>query len=343
VDVCIANDGYKKAYLNLIHVPDLLVTVSNGLGGSTGIEYTPSTAYENYYPNKTGKLPFAAQAVSKVTLNDGQGNRYTNKYFYKDGYFDAADREFRGFGYVKAIDGEGNFSESYFKQDAILKGRIYRQEIRDVAGKLLTKKDNTWLSLELYDGVNFPYLSQTDNYAYDNEGGYRQTRVKYEYDTYGNPAKVISEGDVVIQGDEKTQITEYAYNTADWIVSLPKHIYLVDAANAKVSEKWFYYDNHSNIDEAPDEGILTKEESWLHNPVTAKSDRISAQYSYDEYGNLITVTDVLGRVTTTVYDSLCRSYPVCVTNALGQSMETVYYGINVPEADTIVGYGLPGR
>ncbi|MDP2905076.1 MAG: toxin TcdB middle/N-terminal domain-containing protein, partial [Candidatus Omnitrophota bacterium] len=100
VDICIAKDGYKKAYLNLSGPADLLIKATNGLGGESTIEYTPSTRYYHYYPNKTGKLPFAIPVVSKVTVSDGQDNSYSTAYSYKDGYFNAAEREFRGFGYV---------------------------------------------------------------------------------------------------------------------------------------------------------------------------------------------------------------------------------------------------
>lgn len=345
IDIGIAKDGDKKAYLNLTGVPDLLIGVSNGLGGKADIEYAPSTAFDNYYPNKTGRLPFAVQVVSRLTADDGQGNSYSTAYSYKSGYFDASDREFRGFGYVKVTDAKGNYKESYFLQDDIYKGRLRKQEVRDLSGNLLAKTEYAWKSTQPYSGINFPYLAQTDSFVYDsaNQNNYKQTQLKYEYDSYGNPAKVISYGDVNLAADDKTQITEYVYNASNWIISLPKHTYLQDAQGKKVSEKWFYYDKHSSTDDSPEAGLLTKEESWLYNPINLTEGKIARQYSYDQYGNIISVTDALGRTVTATYDTACYAYPIRVTNALGQSIQTVYYGINEPNNDNIAGSGLTGQ
>lgn len=344
VDICIAQDGYKKAYLNLAGPADLLVKAANGIGGESAIEYAPSTRYYNYYPNKTGKLPFAAQTVSKINVSDEMGNSYSTTYSYSDGYFDAAEREFRGFGYAKVIDAEGNYTESYFKQDSIYKGRLYRQQQKDPSGNILSKVENTWKSAQLYSGVNFPYLAQADNFIYDpaNVNNFKQTQLKYEYDEYGNPLKVISYGDVNTAEDDKAQVTEYVYNTSDWILNLSKYIYLLDSSGKKASEKWFYYDNHGNFNDLPAKGLLTKEESLLSNPLTAGEEKVAALYEYDDYGNLISTTDALGRKATTTYDSFC-SYPIRVTNALGQSIQTAYYGINESAQDAITGSGLPGQ
>ncbi|MDP2906085.1 MAG: toxin TcdB middle/N-terminal domain-containing protein, partial [Candidatus Omnitrophota bacterium] len=344
VDICIAKDGYKKAYLNLAGPADLLVKAANGLGGESAIEYTPSTRYYNYYPNKTGKLPFAVQTVSKITASDGLGSSYSTSYSYSDGYFDSAEREFRGFGYVKAIDAEGNYSESYFNQDSIYKGRLSRQQQKDASGNVLSKAENTWKSAQLYPGINFPYLAQADNFIYDpsNVNNFKHTQLKYEYDGYGNPLKVFSYGDAGIGEDNKTQVTEYVYNKDIRLLSQPKYAYLLDPSGKKVSEKWFYYDGNKNVDDVPSAGKLTKEEALLRNPITGAEERISVFYEYDDYGNLISKTDPLGRKAVTVYDD-SRSYPVRITNALGHSAETVYYGINESTADAIAGSGLPGQ
>ena len=73
----------------------------------------------------------------------------------------------------------------------------------------------------MYSGVSFVYLQEASSYIYDGGSSYKQTKVSYEYDDYGNPTKVFSYGDVSKTGDEKTQNTEYVYNSADWIMGLP--------------------------------------------------------------------------------------------------------------------------
>ncbi|MCX5697566.1 MAG: FG-GAP-like repeat-containing protein [Candidatus Omnitrophica bacterium] len=342
IDSLVAKDGYKKAYLNLTGVPDFLIGVSNGLGGSTNIEYTPSTAYNNYGANQTGRLPFAVQAVSRITSNDGQGNSYVTAYSYSGGYYYAPDRDYRGFNYVKVTDATGNYKESYFKQDDILKGKPYEQDTSDSSGKLLAKTVNVWQATQLYQGVNFPFLAKTDSFIYDGSS-YKQTETQYQYDNYGNTTTVTSCGDMSLTGDEKSQVTEFVYDVSDWIVALPKHASLLDAQGNKVSEKWFYYDYHANVDDLPTLGLLTKEENLLYNPLTIQSARVSTQYTYDQYGNPLSVTDALGRQVTTMYDTVCYSYPVNLANALTQNVATVYYGINEPNNDSVSGFGLVGQ
>jgi RHS repeat-associated protein len=324
---------------NVEGVPnDLLYEINNGIGGKTTVSYGASIS--------TTSTPFILPVVSQVTMNDGMGNSYTTNYQFQGSLYDSVDKEFRGFNYVKITDAEGNYTETYFKQDDIYKGKPYKQEVKDAQGNLYSKTESSWQSTQPFTGVYFPYLAQTDTYIYDGDTTPRQTRSRFEYDFYGNPTKVVSEGEVGVNGDEKTQVTEYVYNTSNWIVATPKHAYLTeDAAGTgnKVSEKWFYYDNASSIDISPAKGTLTKDEIMLFNPITSLSQILSTRYSYDDYGNLISTTDDLGRTTTTVYDTLIHSYPVQVINALSQSVKTVYYGINESGSDGLAGFGLAGQ
>ena len=323
-DICVAKDGYKKAYLNLSGYPDLLIGISNGIGGETTIEYTPSTAYSNYYPNKTGKLPFAAQVVSKITSSDSRGSSYVSSYFYEGGYYDAADREFRGFGYAKITDPEGNYTESYFKQDDLFKGRPYKQETKNSSGALYSRSENTWASTQIYLGVNFIYLAQTDSYTYEGQATPKHTRVNFSYDSYGNPSSVILQGDVDVTGDEKTQNTEYVYSLNKWILACPKYTYLLDAHQNKISEKWLYYDNHLSVNDPPTKGLLTKQEVLAYNPLTQQSYRVATSYTYDDCGNLLTSTDPLKHVTAVTYELEARTYPRVITNALNQTIINAY-------------------
>ena len=91
--------------------PHLLIKTENNLGGSTEIEYTPSTHF--YIADKLAgtpwitRLPFPVHCVSKTTVTDKwRGTQFSSTYSYHHGYFDGAEREFRGFGRVEQIDVE---------------------------------------------------------------------------------------------------------------------------------------------------------------------------------------------------------------------------------------------
>lgn len=91
--------------------PHLLIETRNNLGGSTHIEYTPSTHF--YLADKAAgtpwltRLPFPVQCVSRVTVRDVfRGTAFSSSYSYHHGCFDGAEREFRGFGRVEQTDVE---------------------------------------------------------------------------------------------------------------------------------------------------------------------------------------------------------------------------------------------
>ncbi|MBI4606039.1 MAG: VCBS repeat-containing protein [Planctomycetes bacterium] len=89
--------------------PSLLKTIDNGLGKRTHIAYRSSTqdflsAEEAGDPWDAG-VPFSTAVVSRVTTDigidlDGRPgpDRYVVEYFYRDGFYDGFEKEFRGFG-----------------------------------------------------------------------------------------------------------------------------------------------------------------------------------------------------------------------------------------------------
>src|SRR5262249_1667056 len=73
-------------------LPDgLLTSVTNPLGGTTTIGYTPSTAWAN-----TGPMPLV-RTVTSLAASDGRGNTSTTTYSYARGLFDPLERKFLGF------------------------------------------------------------------------------------------------------------------------------------------------------------------------------------------------------------------------------------------------------
>lgn len=301
---------------------DLLRKLTNSLGGTTEITYTPSVAYDNTGDDDQCDLPFVIQTVSKVMQSDGLGNAYQTNYSYANGLYASQERETRGFGYVKVTDSEGNISETRFKQDDIFKGLPDKTRISDYQGHLYLETEKTYDYTTPYTGVTFAYLKEEKSSTYDGQIAPQVTKTIYEeYDSYGNPAQIKSLGDVDISGDERQSNIEYVYNPALGILGLPCYTCLKDAQGKIVGQKWLYYDNHPNYTDTPVKGDLTREESWLDtadktNPVTQKS--------YDDYGNVLTTTDARNQVSSITYDTVSHTYPVTITNHLGQTVSNTY-------------------
>ena len=92
--------------------PYLLAEMANHMGAVTRVEYAPSTRF--YLADQQDRrtrwqtpLPFPVQVVRSVEVIDqiSRGKR-TTEYRYHDGYWDGAEREWRGFGLVEAFDTE---------------------------------------------------------------------------------------------------------------------------------------------------------------------------------------------------------------------------------------------
>ncbi|GMK37448.1 hypothetical protein PCCS19_05020 [Paenibacillus sp. CCS19] len=91
--------------------PHVMVAYKNNLGKEVTLEYTPSTLF--YVKDKLAgkpwvtKLHFPVHCVSKTETRDRiSGYRNVSSYRYRHGYYDHAEREFRGFGMVERTDAE---------------------------------------------------------------------------------------------------------------------------------------------------------------------------------------------------------------------------------------------
>jgi len=302
-----------KRKLHNSKLPDLLIGIQNGIGGgTTQIEYTYSTRLDNTGADGdpgTQDLPFPVRVVTKVTKTDGMGNSYATGYNYRDGYFETGSREFRGFGYVRVTDPEGHYKETFFHQDDIFKGRPSTEVVYDKYNRKIQEVDYSWDFIQYHSGkTTFPYLDNKTATLYDYKTGeLKEIGTSHEYDQYGNATKIRDEGFLGEDNDERETNITYEYNVAKWIVSKP--LTSETTGTPVVKSKYTYDDN----------GALTKEEKWLD----TGSRWIATDFTYDAHGNVATVTDALGRTTTTAYEAT-KTFPASVANALGHSQSFTY-------------------
>ncbi len=101
--------------------PHVMIKHINNMGKETSVEYKSSTWF--YLKDKKEgkpwftKLPFPVQVVHKTIVEEKVTNvRFTSEYRYRHGYYDHAEREFRGFGMVEQLDTE--FFDVFEKSEA---------------------------------------------------------------------------------------------------------------------------------------------------------------------------------------------------------------------------------
>jgi len=91
--------------------PHLLTRIANNMGAETVVEYASATEF--YLADKAAgqpwitSLPFPVQVVKRVETFDAVSrHRFVSTSSYHHGYYDAVEREFRGFARIETIDGE---------------------------------------------------------------------------------------------------------------------------------------------------------------------------------------------------------------------------------------------
>jgi RHS repeat-associated protein len=309
-----------SVYFNKGPVPALLSNVENGIGGTIGFTYLSSTAYQNNH------LPFNVNTVSSVSVDDGNGVISTTNYTYSGGYFSAADREFRGFEYVKQTKPDQSTLETWYYQDKTgdpldsqctgCRGKPYEQHAKDLSGNLYTKTYYFYTPASPYPGVTSPALTGKDDLVYDGTSTCKRSAISYEYDPYGNIKRTYYHGEVVpetgeeIPGDERDDNTNHScVNDSTQYVCRPSTTFAKDSAGATKAQTWFtYYIKNGLITK----DLLTKEE-WHSGCITPPCTNPITNYGYDNYGNQTSITDPEGNTTTIEFDTVTYTYPVKIT------------------------------
>ncbi|BAU54872.1 SpvB/TcaC N-terminal domain-containing protein [Mucilaginibacter gotjawali] len=108
-----SNASAPLRYIDIMNgqKPHIMTGYKNNMGKEVTFEYQSSTGF--YLNDKlkganwVTKLPFPVQCVNKVVSIDRVSQtRFTSQYSYHHGYYDAAEREFRGFAMVVQTDTE---------------------------------------------------------------------------------------------------------------------------------------------------------------------------------------------------------------------------------------------
>ena len=292
--------------------PDLLAQVDNGAGGSTAIDYLPSSHYANDF------LPFVLHPVSEITVNDGLDNLAGTAFSYTGGRYDIESREFRGFHTAVQTSAPGTPHETVtltqFHQDEYLKGRPSQVEFKEPGetGALLSKTAFSWF-VESYVATNLPYaahcfvyLQQKIAESYDGATTTRQEIYQYNSANGNLLSKTISGTD----GETLTSTYQYS-NFGNWTWR-PTQETIEGSSSGKVREAHYGYES--------DTGNLLYKVFWL-----SDGDNPRLEMTYDPYGNQQTVKDARGNITATEYDTITYTFPVKIiypeTNGISHIVE----------------------
>jgi len=327
---------------------DLLVGITNSLGGTTEISYLPSTRFANV------NLPVAFPVLHQMTMKDGRGGTSTRSFDYEGGFWSASAREFRGFSKARELSpagpkGQYTITSNWFHQGdgldptpdnpdaakAYMKGKTFhlRTEQNDgliLSEELITYRASTGPPESFY---NPPKTAQA--FLCGPSGCKQLTTTQYEYDDVGNVTRQIETGLTDGHQDFSRMILrEFAKNPTKGILGLLSIEAVYEGAKptipldkcASIPKEGLltcfeqYYDYPAS--RIPEHGHVTLSRSWLD---TGESPEVKR--TYGPLGQLLSETDPNGNRTLFEYDSSV-SFLTKTTTPSGLTSQSKYYGIN---------------
>jgi RHS repeat-associated protein len=295
---------------------NLLKTVYRPLGGKISIDYQRV--------GNTYEMPQSKWVLSRVVLTDGMGNSYKTLYKYEHGYYDRFEREFYGFREVIETQSpdspeERSIIRTYHNNNYYLKGLLIKTVTKDKDGNVWVRTDNTYELIDVMEDSKFPGLTKTTNYFYDgtktDEGLYEKfTYQQYSYDSYGNIIYFYDSGDEGTDDDLQANISYFMDRNA--YIMKPNMIEVRDLTNNRLLRKRHaqYEQNTGNLLRLTQIITPTQNAVW--------------QMTYDEYGNLRTITDPVGYRLTYTYDPYTHTYITRTEDNFPPSKGGPYYSLS---------------
>jgi hypothetical protein len=212
--------GGSSPYLTTF-TPDAVGTVSEGLGATTTVTYTPLTKAALYakatgstYPTQDFQAPM--YVVSRLDTSNGIGGTYSAIYYYTGAEINLQGRGFQGFSSVFAVDLQtGIQSVTDYNTAWPLTGLVAR-EGKELSGATLNQTANTYATTAVNGTGESVTLSQRLMTSTDLDGSALPTTLtQYQYDSYGNATQVVAS---TTDGFIKTTNNTYTNDTTNWFL-----------------------------------------------------------------------------------------------------------------------------
>ena len=341
------SDGENKVKVrrNITGRTNLLKSVTLPFGGNIHIEYEQTKPSFN--------LPGRKWVMSSVETTGGYkengATRIKNTFEYTGGYRDRKERDFYGFRTVRTNqlnteDGDKLYRYSvqtfalnrgYYTHNLVTDEYLYDADGKKLQGSIY-KYD---LKKQADPSVIFPALAALVQSNYDEQSGDSlSTRVENTYDAYGN----LSAYKENATGYELDADIEYHQLTDKYIVAVPKHITVKDAASTTYRERSTKVDGNGDItcitmhnSTKPSVYDMTYDVygnlASLTKPENHKGQRMRYDYTYDNVLHMLVtnVKDAYGYTSSTVYDYKW-AVPLETSDLNGNKMRYTYDDMGRP-------------
>lgn len=207
--------------------PELMTSVSNGVGAATTISYDRINKNGSFYTKGTGAtyptqdMDGAYYVVSRVDASNGVGGTHSATYTYAGGKLDLRGRGFLSYSSVTTTDLQsGIVTTTNYRTDFPYAG-VVSSQTKTSGSVTLSSATNTYGDSSAgtgTDGVVRHFVSLTQNVATANDldnTAFPTTTTGYTYDSYGN---ILTANASVSDGSSKNTTYQYSNDTTNWIL-----------------------------------------------------------------------------------------------------------------------------
>jgi RHS repeat-associated protein len=318
--------------------PDLLATITDGLGGQTEVSYAPLTdpaIYTRGTPTPTSLEPLGAfnSAVSGATYrpgadanrgavagtrlvafpryllaryarNDGRGHTYSYQHTYGGARLDLTGRGWLGFATTSATDeSQGTISTGVNHQDFPLTRTPAETKLaRSGDGALMQRVAWKYTQSKSAPYQVSPSDRRTELYTFGTLDVTQTTTLVY--DEFGNVRSTTEANSSAASAARYTE-TVYANDSGKWRLGFPTEVKVTaDAAQTELLEWTKLGYDLATMALITHGGWDNQAKSWQ-----------TVAFGYDAYGNQTSTTDVSGATSTVAYDDTFHAFPATLTSA----------------------------
>ena len=308
---------------------ELIHSVTNGLGATTFVDYSPGTDMLNAdataapqcrVPGSVAATPVVTAVTTHDTPSDAfdlTTNRYAcPRYSSKRRRFVAWSQSWTT--HAAAVNRPA--STEHVTSDVFPSGIIQPvlDKITDEHGQLLRATRSDYVPVGLTPETNLMSRAQVSACS---AGNCATSTVELSHDKFGNITRELARAAGTARQRETD--TSYLYEHPWWLNGLPHSIRIVDPAHPDqtLRSSLIGYDNDTSTDcqQMPPRprGLITTTRAW-DNALGRGGFIVTSQACYDDYGNQTSSTDANGNTATTTFDPQLHLYPIKTCNALKQ-------------------------
>ena len=269
---------------------------------------------------------FVPIAVNRTeNRSDSKTPLASTRYTYIGGAY--SDRKFLGFSLVNEFQPNGNRVVTQYVQQELFAGQESSVAIVDANDFERYSKTNVFapvtpqVSPEIQQGV----LVSTDETFFDptasGSASYTAHVGYLSYDDRLNLVFIYRNPNTSVTGLDSTTSHTYARNDSAAIWNLPNSINVFrGTTSTPMSRTNFFYDNQQQF--TATRGLLTSEQEEIVELPTPKF--ITRNSTYDQYGNVLSVTDGNGNTSSWVYDTATSTFRVSATDQAGHTVKSTF-------------------